>query len=600
LKIEFESFQSVKSKDKDLAVQLKKDIEFKKRTSDKILKFLDMLGYDNNSNLIYATINTQTFKNIQWLEATDCSRPKSYYDVNQKKFILGRESFFVEDHILKHTFPLELKNRKKYKHYNLYQNSIDNDTLYNMQYINNDMCGCYLKKQSDILCIDIDNHAGAGSLYTYQVLISFCEFIKSKPIYLERSSLGGYHAFFKLDKDYNFDDKRNLLTDFKEHSGYHLELVKKLRFPNSINYESITSDHEIIKYIDAVDNAIALYSVKKDTIVLKENIINECVIKKVKKVSSVFKRERQCTIKHITPEDAMTDTSLNIERGNRVLPLLKIVRVAKFNNWTIDQTIDFIHKKDSKINPSNDLAIWSNDRLQKEIESMWKKCTMQYIEKIDSQVDGFISNTDKIPMQVNSLINKNFIKTIMNQVYKNSKQYKYSKKNYRSFEIIIKEMIGSIYYNTKNNRQVKKNHTIQHLVGAQYSVRYCEALKEHYNELKNTDVWEIVNCILLSSNYFKQYFINSRGWRYNPTHRENNYCRQFDIFSNSRHLILNDTTRISFLIINSIKEYINLYNLISKSYNNIINIITYYSRTLYEVVQDFNNIFTQEQLVYDS
>jgi hypothetical protein len=596
VKDKFKSFSSIKSKDKELSVSLKKDENFRNQTSDKIMKFIDMLGYDLATTSIYATINNKTFQSLQWFEATDFSRPKMYYDVKQKNYFQGRECFFVQDHILKHSFPLEIKNKKKFKHYNLYQNSIPEDILLNMQYMNNDMCGCYLKKQSDILCIDIDNHNNEGSLYTYQILFSFIEFIKTDPVYMEISSSGGYHAFFKLDKQYSIENKKSLLSQFKEKYGYSLELPTKLRFPNSLTYEPITKEHEVLSYLGAIDYSISVYN-KKESIVIENKTIEPIIeIKEPKVVSSVFTRDRTCNIKHITPEEALSDNSLCIEKGNRVLPMLKIIRTAKFNNWTKEDTLLFIRKMDSNINPSHDLSIWSDIRLMKEIETMWVNCKMVYREKIDSQVSGFISNIDKIPSHILKIIDKRFINTIMNQVYQNSKQYRYSNKNYKSFSIIIKEMIGTIYYNSHNNRKVKSSHTNHHIVGTQYSIKYCEELKNHYSELKNTNVWEIVNCILLQSNLFEQYFINKRGWRYNPKFKENNYCRQFDLFNNKNHILLNSINHISFIIINSIKEYIVRYNFVKKCINNIINIITYYSQTFYDVVHNFS-LFPKDNLL---
>lgn len=591
----FKHFTINKSKNKDLSKKFKSDPDFKKQVTYTIIDFVSMLGYDTlKSTPIYAIIDKDTFQNIKWLHATNSERYQNIYNYKEKRFEYKPVFYDVWNRILLHSFPLELKNRTKYNNRAFYSNDVNEEILFNMHYFDDTMCGCSFKEMTDVLAVDIDVHNGEGSLYSYQILQSFIEFIKSDPIYLEISPVGSYHAFFKLDKEYSTYERSTIINDFNSKYGYSIKYENTMRFPNSISYTPFTVDGEVLDYLEAIKLATEAYNTKQsqeikstiETIIEESPKSKERIEKKQYIISDIYSRVHKNKINHITPEEALQDESLNICTSNRHFPMLSIIRVAKFNNWTKDETLSFIRQKDNPLMPSKDLSRWNDSQLMKQIDKIWDSCKMTYVESIEAQPEKFISNLEHIPSNILSLINEKFIKTILNQVFIYSREYRTTKKNIKSFEIVFKEMLGYIYYNSKNNKILKGDFNKKLLIGYQFSDAFFYTMKRHYPELKKVDVRTVGNCIMKFSGYFTQYYTNAQGWRWNEKDMTRNFCRQFDIHTNTSHILLNNKDSISYIIHNSIKKYITLFSIINKLSNNNYTKITYYIKYFSNYVVD--------------
>jgi len=563
-------FRFTKSKDEALSKRLKTDIHFQIEVENKLVDFIDLLGYDLKSTPIYAHIDQSTFEGISWKEAPMFLRQKSVYDPKLKRYEWQKVSFCVESNILKHSFPLELKNKIKYKHKQFYGSGIDNEILHNMHFLADNMCGCYFKHSSNILPIDIDVHKGQGSLYSYQIMKDFISFMKSEPIFMEVSNEGGYHLFFKLDKEYSYYEKKLLVQEYINKTGNEIETPQKMRCPNSLPYTPVDSDGEILAYLDAIDRAIILYNQKSEVVLFPESVQSEELKqkqeellkpKKVRIENAIYQRSIKSKIKLLSPKEFIETTDLEISTSNRVIPMYKIICAGKFNNWTLEEICDIILALDNKAMPSKDLSRWSYSKLLSEVERTYNTCKTFTYENFYGEPDQFISNIKYIPEHILSLIDDSFIKTLIKQVHKKSSNYKVTKKNINKFSIVFKEMIGSIFYYTHNNRITKNNYSQKFLIGAQFSKSYADSLEEFYfSESDTVNVWGIMNSILKHSSYFNQYKHNYRGWKYDPHNPELNFCRQFDIFSNKDHVIFNDKHEVSLLIFNSFKEFILRFN----------------------------------------
>lgn len=578
-------FRFTKSKDEALSKRLKTDIHFKIEVENKLVDFIDLLGYDLRSTPIYAHIDHSTFEGISWKEAPLFLRNKSLYNHTLKRYEQQKVSFCVESNILKHSFPLELKNKIKYKNKQFYGSDVEDEVLHNMHFLADNMCGCYFKKSSNILPIDIDTHKGQGSLYSYQIMKEFISFMKSEPIYMEVSHEGGYHLFFKLDKEYTYYEKKLLVKEYIDKTKNEIETPQKMRCPNSLPYTPVDSEFEVFSYLDAIDRAVSLYNKNPEVSLFPESIQSEELelkhqeILKPKPVrieNAIYQRKNKSDVKLLTVDEFISSTDLEISTSNRIKPMYKIICAGKFNGWSIDEICSVIYALDNKSMPSKDLSHWSYDTLYKEVEATHASCKTYAYEFSSGKPDKFISNIEHIPDHILSLIDEPFIKTLIRQVHKKSSNYKVTKKNINKFSIVFKEMVGSIFYYTHNNRITKNNHSQKYLIGAQFSESYAQALSEFYS-FENINTWGIVNSILKHSSYFKQYKHNSRGWKFDPQNPELNFCRQFDIFSNKDHVLFNDKSKVSFLIFNSIKEFILIHSVKHKvmNYLNYVEVILY-------------------------
>lgn len=512
---------------KDLLLSYKQTLQFKET--------FDLLGYDLTSENIYAIITQTGWK---WITTKEGKYSKKIWNHKEKIYEYIMLDYKLEDHLLKHIFPLELKNKntKKIKYIK------DKEDSLGAYYIDEDMCGSSLKDFSDILFIDIDCHKN-NTLQAYQELIVLINYFKEY-IFLEKSCEGSFHLFIKLDKNYYMYDKKQFFKNLKEKLNLQCsELPSVARFPFSYHYEACNHEFEIFTPIQSID-------------IIKNNynnqtgyILEEQKVKKIVPiVSTIYGRKRQSQIKHITPEEFVNQTDIVISKGNRYFNMLKICRISKFNNWTTDETVAVIRRLD---HGSKDLRKWNNNELSINIENIKSKSTMSYIEYITSKPETFISNTHLNPDWLNSTIDTDkFLNRIIFEC-----NYKITKLNKQKFSIILKEMFGAILYDCENNRTVLNNKKEKYLVGKQFSEQYSKLLKLHYIELSKTDVHGIIKSILKDSKLFSQYKSNLRGWYFNARNKEGNFCKQYDLANNKKHYLFKNRNVILYLIIQLLRYF---------------------------------------------
>jgi len=508
---------------------------------------INTLGYDINSEFIYAVSNGNKY---DWKTTINKKFIKSYWSNIYKKPEMFYEYYNFEDHILPHIFPLELKNK-----------SSKNDS----HYINQDMCGCNIKDNSDILVLDIDAHRN-NSLETYNEIDAILHYFK-EILYSEISSEGSYHVYIKLDKQYTFYERKQIFNVAKEKLNLlNTELPTKMRFPFSYHYQPYIHPyftHEwpgIYSIIEATKQIIPNYQQQKG---FNPQIEKQKIIKQEYKPSVIYGRQYKTTLIHQTPEQFLQNTNIIISANNRWLPMLEICRISNYNNWSSENTLDIIKQLDTG---SNDLKKWNDTILLKNIKSIKDNSNTYYQESISHRPEKFISNIKHIPLQILPIIEN---KKSLNQIIIKS-GYKLTNINKYKFSLCFKEFVGCMFYNTINNKQATKT---KYLIGTQVSQQYCNMLKQHYGHLfKAFNPYSIITSILKHSNLFKQYKHNNRGWEFNPNNPEFNFCKQYDFINNKKHILLNNSNLLCYLIIEIFKLYFNntikqLY--ISKFFNKI-------------------------------
>lgn len=514
---------------KDLLLSYKQTLQFKET--------FDLLGYDLTSENIYAIITQTGWK---WVTTKQGKYSKKIWNYKEKTYEYMMVNYSLDDHLLKHIFPLELKNKnaKKIRYIE------DKEDRIGAHYINEDMCGSSLKELSDMLVIDIDCHKG-NTLQAYQELISLLNYFKEY-IFLEKSYEGSFHLFIKLDKNYSLYDKRQFLKNLKEKLNLECcELPSVTRFPFSYHYEACTQEFEIFTPIEAIEIIKNKYNTQTGYILEKQE--SEKIIPII---STIYGRKRQSRIKHITPKEFINQTDIIISSGDRYYNMLKICRISKFNNWTTDETVAVIRHLDYG---SKDLKKWNDNELSIKIENIKLKSTMYYIECVTTKPETFISNIQLNPDWLNFTIDSDkFLNRIIFEC-----NYKITELNKRKFSIILKEMFGAILYDCENNRTVLNNKKEKYLIGKQFSEQYAKLLKLHYIELSKTDTHGIIKSILKDSKLFSQYKSNLRGWYFNAINKEGNFCKQYDLSNNKKHYLFKNRNVVLYLII-QLLQYFNI------------------------------------------
>lgn len=495
------------------------------------MNVFDILGYDLNSQYIYAVTTRDKFS---WLHTEGENKDYTYsiWNVKNKCNEYLKKSYDLDEHILSHIYPLELKRKPKHR----------------INYVKYDMCGCDLKIDSDILVIDIDCHKG-NSLRSYNVAYTLINHFKDY-LYLERSVEGGYHLFIKLDKEYSITEKRQYINELKERYNINdIEMPTAIRFPFSYHYEAVNTlnDSDNIIPCTAKDNIKNNYNSQTGFILYTEQIK---IIKNnvVSITSKIFDRSIKSKIKHYTPEEFLTITDIFISKGNRHNPMLELVRIGKFNNWSIEDIKSVIKQLDLG---SKDLSIWSDDKLYSIIEEIYDSCKMEYREFSSICTNKFISNMNIIPKSILEAIqNEQFIENIITNC-----DYKLTDLNRDKFKIILSEMIGYIYYDCINNRKALNNKT-KYIIGKQFSKQYADLMSQFYSDKFNSiDCHSIIKTILKRSKLFTQYKINTRGWYFNHIDSSNNFCKQYDLINNYNHSIFNNSNLLSYLLFTLYNSY---------------------------------------------
>lgn len=567
-------------KDKELSKKLQ-DSLFKQQETKYLKTFLHSLGYDLNDRWIYYLVN---YNGDVLCLSTDKNRSfkTKKWDYKNKKYE-NYIDYFTDENLITHFYPYETKRKftKKIKPECTFYSKKEK---INMHMIDKCMLGSALKEKSNVLQLDIDCHDG-NSLKTYQEYISFIDYIKKidekSILYIETSTEGSYHVYIKLDRSYTYEEKKEWVDNYKENNKCTLiDHHSAMRFPNSALYSPIDVCGEYLTFEKSRNNAVRRSSnrypgfILKEESKLKNNIIEfpKRVIGETKVRSSIFTRSiRSDKINLVTPESFILDNLNSIYRNNRHFKMLEVVRIGKFNDWSINDIIKVIYSINDKTNYSKDLKKWSLEKLEKNVENIYKKSKIIPFNKYGgiktNSPNAFMSNIQHLPQHNISLLESNiFLNHIIGEC-----NYKNSDLNRTKFSIILKEMFGYIYYNTINEKKVTEKHTYKHLVGIQYPENFALKMKSHYTELKTTDVFGIINVVLKKSGLFKQYYINNRGWQFNTLNKDKNYCRQFDFKYNNNHILLNTSNIINYCMAMFVKLTINKLLSIQKIFTYYIN-----------------------------
>jgi hypothetical protein len=552
----FKTFRTQDTKIKPLLKTINKDISLRYQLISNIKNTFDLIGYDLESEKLYAVIDRDEWK---WQSTINQKYNRKIWNYKIKEPEYVNIPYDLSEHILKHCFPLELKNNTPKK-----TNWISNqEDRIGAHYIEYDMCGSYLKDNSDILIIDIDCHDG-NNLKSYNTLYSLLNHFNNEYLYIEKSYEGSYHLFIKLDKEYSIIEKREFLNNIKEQYNLsNIEIPVKMRFPFSYHYEPYTHNFEFVSIQDSLKNIKYNFDNQQGYILQTEQ--KEKSQKIIPIVSSIYSRQRQSKIKHITSEEFLQNTDIVISKGYRNIPMLEICRIANFNNWTDEETLFIIKQIDQG---SKDLARWSDDIILKVISKMRSKSTIYYQESISCKPEKFISNIELLPDWLqSSLSDKQFIDNIIIKC-----KYKITDINRKKFTIALQEMFGSILYDCKNNRTTLNSKAKKYLIGKQFSSQYAQLMNKYYSDSFNSvDFHSIIKAILKYSELFSQFKSNSRGWYYNHLNKESNFCKQYDLSNNKNHILFLDNNVILYLIIQLLKsifKYNNKLLIIQDFFNN--------------------------------
>lgn len=563
----FKTSKTQDTKIKSLLKTIDKDIFLRHQLILNIKNTFDLLGYDLESEKLYAIINRDEWK---WQSTINQKYNRTVWNYKIKKSEEINILYDLSEHVLKHCFPLELKNATSKR-----TKWLSQENQIGAHYIEYDMCGCSLKDLSDIIIFDIDCHNG-NTLQSYSELIFLIDYFKEY-LYLEKSYEGGFHLFIKLDKEYDFYYKKKLLEELKQKFNLQCtELPIRMRFPFSYHYEVCDKDFEIFTPIQSLE-------------IIKNNYEKQqgfsLEIKEIKKVvpiiSSIYGRQRQPKIKHISSEYFLNNTDIIISKGYRNIPMLEICRIANFNNWTDEETLYVIKQLDQG---SKDLARWSDNTVLKVISKMRNKSKIYYQESIPCRPEKFISNINLLPDWLNdTLSEEKFVNSIILKC-----NYKLTDLNRKKFTIALQEIFGSILYDCKNNRTTLNNKATKYLIGKQFSSQYAQLMNEYYSEEFNSvDFHSIIISILKYSGLFSQYKSNSRGWNFNPSNKEGNFCKQYDLSNNKNHILFIDNNIILYLIIQLFKSIQTI------TYNKLLIIQDFFNK-----IHILSNDFIVEKIPY--
>ena len=496
--------------------ELKNWYDYNKEESiNKVKSFFSLLGYNLKDRYI---IKYKDYKNnkVDW-KTTNKICNDFYFKVNKFN---RRSNKWYQDNIVTSGEKI-IYNHLFYKHKGKNYENIQNYTS-----------GTSLINNSDILVIDIDNHSkhNTNSLLTFNLCHLLLRDFNLPILYIEKNIFnGGYHIFLKLKDPLTQKEKQDLILEWlKENDlyGYRgiIQIPNKLRFPFSTTYNPIHireyGEEEFVSSLFYLENIKKQY----DIIRQKEEIIIEQQVKKENYSHRIYKKRKAIIY---TPEKFIEKHQGYISEGNRHLPMLHIIRVGKFNGWTIDQCCEVIKRCNSGFVPSKDLSNWSDQKLYSVVEKLYSKSTIREYNPHFIIPDKFISNIQHIPENIKTIINDDiFIQQIIEKC-----RYKISQRNIEIFKTILNEIIGYCYFliNSKH-KTINNEKDIELLKGFQFSQSYCNALKEYYN-FPTIDIYKITRLICNSDILFSKVKLHNYKQYVFSLNKSNNYCIQYSVGS---------------------------------------------------------------------
>ena len=565
-------FLSNKIKDNEFKRKLKNK-HFKQKEINDLYDHFEFLGYDLEKEYILSYVNlkaigsennpltTKPLKIFNWITTTAGWYETNVYDIYLKKSFRVRKMCEIKDHILSHVYPLETKNPR------VKNNIASPEYVKTLKQASNTV-GSSIKENSNMLVLDIDCHDG-NIVKTDEVVTKLKNYLKNyncKPVLEEVCPEGGHHIYIKLDYIYTWEEKKSWLNNFNKENNTKFELPVRMRFPHSYQYETISETGEILTPTEARDyarrNRTSISIPKLESPPEINNIINLSIIKEGGKkniASSLYKRKSKGSARRTDYNQFLNDRTLHLKNESKIIDLTAeyrhegmcdIISAGKFSGWSIFEIFNAI--KVCK-NGSRDLANWSDSELLSIVTDMYNTCR-QIPNGYSNEYKeiAFISNIYLIPNNIKeTVLNNQILNTIISK-----SGLKISDRNKKDISIIFLEMLGSMYYNCINPKEVYEGKSLKYLKGMQYSIKYADRLKDHYPELKERDVFGIINNILKYSSVFKQFIYCDRGWKYSSVLPQNNSCRLFYLTMNINNTILVSMNKVSYFILNTLLNLI--------------------------------------------
>lgn len=467
--------------------------------------------------------------------------------------------------------------------------------------------GGYLKENSDIFVIDIDNHNNTDKTSMLQLYYRVKKRFGNENILLtEKSYQYGFHIYVKLNRVIDKDKKAILIDQVIKRclsNKTYIQSPCKIRFPLSCQYQPVEPEWgmDVLSKEEAGEIALKKYNnsegfncdylfesenepvVNKEIVVNTDNIITNETIKE----SIIDKNNNEIDVIKTSPgrdgrgkayftvleksnysnyKSVKLPESINA--GERNDNFLLIARVLKAQGKTIDEAWDYII---SHIGSSKDLNNSKKiPRLRKDFEQIYSKADvskMKGAKKSKYMEEGlteFIDNTHLIPKVIlKGLRTEQFKKDLQEKLNNNNMEITYSKDKILNgcTELII-QLIGKMYYQALNPRIANKKFNpdgTDSIVGVQFSEIECKLLSKQYPELfENIDVY---NNILNTVYYFSDLFFLYKKHFFNPNQLHLSRCRQF-IFGD----ITNQVTDITTLTLHIIRYLNNTYESFKRYY----------------------------------
>ena len=546
-----------------------------KKEIPEILNFLNDLGFDltrdflsfnrkkqkNFINSFWTTLQTNSFNSeILTYEIEKCKKIKSGALEKYNTYESKSKNYLIFDHIFSN---ITRGNRHNYIHDSILKSAELSKNIHK----ENSIFGGYLKSESNILWIDLDNHNNTptNEMRGYRdFLIHY--FGESNRIFEEQSKDYGYHIAFKLSKKINIENHKKILKDFlntyknfiTDKSIFQIPI--KMRFPFSHTYTALKINDDIGNDLD--NNFFSCYEKTKNKLNFSKGFNVSEYNQELKIENSIYTREHKGKYNNLTKEQAietiLNDTDYDIYAGERNNMLSLFVHFGKRLNLSEYEVNELMISK--SINSKDLSHTKGQEHNLKCIEHLYKNYKFNYdSNKLELDEDIFFSNYDLIPENIKIMIgNDSFISKV---IIKSNHHTKVTQRNIKIYKILLFEILGKFFYNIDNQKLLKnKNLPEKLLIGEQFSKKFCELIKNKYDILKHTDVYHVISAILRNSSIFKQFKSNSIGYYYDSLNPEESYCRQFTLTDNINNDIKFSKKQLINHILNSINSLIDKFN----------------------------------------
>lgn len=475
-------------------------------------------------------------KDFTWVTSNE----KKYIEETKYNYLTGIYEpfkeyglFYKEDKIRQHFLSCLKSKRKINWYYNLTKfdkKELDNHltALTNMYMVNKKTFGTTQKMGTDILLVDIDNYEEKHALETLGEFLDICKLKTSDLIFLEQNVFtGGIHLAVKMSSKVTNLAFYNILEEDLKNLGTKIEcnfINKILRFPLSYEYVAIKKTDSIFQFDEFIpkeywEETLDTYVNNLNFKPVNSDYLNNWLMKTNNKEKS-WDNYWKTTINRFKRQKAFK-TKKEVYKftcGNRFATMSKVVPFLKYQNYTLDEIVDTIYNNNID---SKDLSKWTKDKLRKNIEKFFNKCS----NKVDTIVklndsENFFSNIKYLPTETTNFLNDNkfnkwftdrFIQHYIAEREKHGNAFKSfsdQKKEilYKQIPFILKEIVGKMFYELTSDKQYI-NKDYNYLLGLQLSNTFLKGLVKVSIEKLNLDTEQGK----ISLQYLKKALVKSIG-----------------------------------------------------------------------------------------